>query len=95
MGTATAPTTLKTELVDVGAESTYWPDRKPLRLGVALHSGLEDGQYVSSPMKTRTNCLSTSAGSAVGSFSRAVTSSSDGRVNSPDPVPRSSPTAGQ
>ena len=50
MGTATAPTTLKTELVDVGAESTYWPDRKPLRLGVALHSGPEDGQYVSSPM---------------------------------------------
>lgn len=38
MDTSAAPTTVKTELVDIGAQSAYWPDKKPLRLGIALYS---------------------------------------------------------
>jgi hypothetical protein len=39
MDTSAAQTTIKTELVDVGVESMYYSDKKPLRLGIALYSG--------------------------------------------------------
>ncbi|MEV7663520.1 hypothetical protein [Paenarthrobacter sp. NPDC089316] len=39
MDTSAAPTTIKTEVVNVGSDSTYYPDRKPLRLGISLYSG--------------------------------------------------------
>jgi pimeloyl-ACP methyl ester carboxylesterase len=39
MDTSKAPTTIKTELVDVGSESPYYDDKKPQRLGIALYSG--------------------------------------------------------
>ncbi len=39
MDTSKAPTTIKTETVDVGPERTYYSDRKPIRLGIGLYSG--------------------------------------------------------
>lgn len=39
MDTSAAPTTIKTELVDVGSESTYYEDKKPKRLSIGLYSG--------------------------------------------------------
>lgn len=39
MDTTAAPTTIKTELLDIGAQSSYWPDKKPIRLGVDVYSG--------------------------------------------------------
>jgi hypothetical protein len=39
MDTSAAPTTIKTELFDIGAQSSYWPDKKPIRLGVTVYSG--------------------------------------------------------
>jgi pimeloyl-ACP methyl ester carboxylesterase len=39
MDTSEAPTTIKTELVDVGSESPYFDDKKPQRLGIAVYSG--------------------------------------------------------
>lgn len=39
MDISSAPTTVKTELVDVGAQSSFYSDGKPIRLGMALYSG--------------------------------------------------------
>ncbi len=39
MDTSAAPTTIKTEIVNVGSDASYYPDGKPLRLGISLYSG--------------------------------------------------------
>ena len=51
--TSAAPTTIKTELLDIRAQSSYWPDKKPVRPPSAFSRISTDRKRMENPAHKR------------------------------------------